>query len=82
MITQLDGTAAVCEDIGRQMITYGRRMTPAEVFERIDKVDAALVREVASIYIHDQDLAVASIGPVHELPDYNFMRRRTYRLRA
>jgi len=82
MMSQLDGTAAVCEDIGRQMITYGRRMTPAEVFARIDAVDAKQVREVATTYIHDQDLAVASIGPVHELPDYNFLRRRTYRLRA
>ena len=39
----LDGSSAVCEDIGRQMLTYGRRLTPAEVFLRIDSVDAAAV---------------------------------------
>jgi processing peptidase subunit beta len=78
MITQLDGTAAVCEDIGRQLLTYGRRMTPAEVFARIDAVDAAAVKEAANLFINDNDLAVAAIGPIHELPDYNFLRRRTY----
>jgi processing peptidase subunit beta len=30
LLGSLDGSTAVCEDIGRQMITYGRRMTPAE----------------------------------------------------
>jgi len=78
MISQLDGSAAVCEDIGRQLLTYGRRMTPAEVFARIDAVDAAAVKEAANIFINDQELAVAGTGPVYELPDLNFLRRRTY----
>ena len=78
MIAQRDGTSAICEDIGRQLLTYGRRMTPAEVFARIDAVDASAVKEAANIYINDQDLAVAATGPVYELPDYNFLRRHTY----
>ena len=82
MIAHLDGTSAVCEDIGRQLLVYGRRMTPAEIFARIDAVDAAAVREVASKYIHDQDLAIAGLGAIHEMPDYNFARRRTYHLRG
>merc|ERR1712032_13690 len=45
MLTQLDGTTAVCEEIGRQMLTYNRRMSPAEVFARIDAVNIETVSE-------------------------------------
>jgi processing peptidase subunit beta len=81
LMMSLDGSANICEDIGRQMLTYGRRLTPAEVFLRIDNVDTAAVKAAANTFINDQDPAAAAVGPVHELPDYNWMRRRTYWLR-
>jgi len=82
MISQMDNAAAIAEDIGRQLIVYGRRLTPSEIFARIDAVDAAAVKAAANAFINDQDLAVAAFGPVHEMPDYNFLRRRTYWLRS
>ena len=30
MLMMLDGTAPTCEEIGRQLLTYGRRISPAE----------------------------------------------------
>ena len=81
MLMQLDGHANVAEDIGRQLLTYGRRLTMAEIFTRIDAIDTADVKATAAKFINDQDHALAAIGPIHALPDYNYIRRRSYWLR-
>jgi len=81
MLMGLDGNSNIAEDIGRQMLTYGRRMTPAEIFSRIDAVSAADVKATAAKFINDQDHALAAVGGIHELPDYNWIRRHSYWLR-
>jgi len=81
MLAQLDGSTVVCEDIGRQLLTYGRRMHPAEVMARIDAVDREAVHQCANRYFYDRDFAMAAIGPLHELPEYPWIRRRTFSFR-
>ena len=39
VLLALDGNSAVCDDIGRSILTLGRRQTPSELFERIDKIN-------------------------------------------
>ncbi|KAF9608803.1 hypothetical protein IFM89_011841 [Coptis chinensis] len=81
LLLHIDGTSPVAEDIGRQLLTYGRRMPFTELFARVDAVDASTVKRVANRFIFDRDVAIAAMGPIQSLPDYNWFRRRTYLLR-
>ncbi|XVF58406.1 hypothetical protein PTKIN_Ptkin07bG0063600 [Pterospermum kingtungense] len=78
LMLHLDGTSPVAEDIGHQLLTYGRRIPFAELFARIDAVDASTIRRVANRFIYDRDIAIAAMGPIRNLPDYNRFRRWTY----
>ncbi|KAL5723097.1 mitochondrial processing peptidase [Ranunculus cassubicifolius] len=81
LLLHIDGSSPVAEDIGRQLLTYGRRLPYTELFARIDAVDASTVKRVANRFIFDRDVAIAAMGPIQGLPDYNWFRRRTYWLR-
>ncbi|XP_049873794.1 mitochondrial-processing peptidase subunit beta [Pectinophora gossypiella] len=82
MLLQLDGTTPVCEDIGRQMLCYNRRIPLHELDARIEAVTAANVRDVCYKYIYDRCPAVAAVGPTENLPDYSRIRASMYWLRA
>jgi len=81
MLCSLDGSTAVCEDIGRQLLTFGRRMHVAEMLARVDAVDEAAVKNCATRYFYDRCHALAAIGPIYELPDYDWIRRKSYWLK-
>ncbi|BFZ54634.1 Mitochondrial-processing peptidase subunit beta [Savitreella phatthalungensis] len=74
LLLGLDGTTQVAEDIGRQIATTGRRMSPFECDKNIAQVTAADVRRVAQRRIWDQDLAISAVGNIEGLLDYNRIR--------
>lgn len=79
MLQQMDGTSPNAEEIGRQMLTYGRRMTLAETFARIDAIEVTDVQRVAEKVIWDQEVAFAAIGPnLKYIGDMNALRRGTF----
>jgi processing peptidase subunit beta len=77
-LMQYDGTTNIAEDIGRQILTIGRRLSPAEIFMRIDAITVQDVRRITQNYFEDVEPAVAAIGLTNAVPDYNFIRRWTY----
>jgi len=79
MLMQMDGTSPNAEEIGRQMLAYGRRMSLAETFARIDDIQAEDVTRVAEKVIWDQEVAFAGMGPnLKYVFDINGLRRGTF----
>jgi processing peptidase subunit beta len=78
MLMGLDGNTNICEDIGRQLLTYGRRMTPAEIFTRIEEMTADDVRAAAHIVFHNKDHAMAAVGGLEGLPSYEWIRSNSF----
>ncbi|KAJ7584746.1 Metalloenzyme, LuxS/M16 peptidase-like protein [Mycena floridula] len=74
LLFSLDGTTAVAEDIGRQIVTSGRRMTPAQMENAIDAVSLDEIKRVAKKYLWDKDFALAAVGSIEGLFDYNRLR--------
>jgi len=72
------GSSTVAEEIGRQLLCYGRRIPRAEMFARIDAVSSESIKAVGRRFITDSDLAIAASGPTQYLPDYNWFTRRQY----
>ncbi|KAF7354709.1 hypothetical protein MSAN_01384600 [Mycena sanguinolenta] len=74
LLLGLDGTTAIAEDIGRQLVTTGRRMTPQQIEQAVDAVTLDDITRVAKKYLWDKDFAMAAVGNIDGLLDYNRIR--------
>ncbi|KAG6487763.1 hypothetical protein ZIOFF_056365 [Zingiber officinale] len=66
-----ENSISVAEDIGRQLLTYGRRIPVTELFARIDAVDTSTIKRVAYRFICDQFSAFQPITDL-KLSDSRF----------
>lgn len=60
--------------IGRQLITTGKRYTPREIERYVDAVTPEEIQRVAQKYLWDKDIAVAALGRTDGLFDYTRLR--------
>jgi processing peptidase subunit beta len=74
ILLSLDGTTASAEDIGRQIITTGRRLSPEEVERVVGSVTAADVMSFAQRKLWDRDVAISAVGKIEGLLDYARIR--------
>ncbi|KAJ7213222.1 core subunit of the ubiquinol-cytochrome c reductase complex, QCR1 [Mycena haematopus] len=51
LLLSLDGTTAIAEDIGRQLVTTGRRMSPLQIEQAVDAVSLEDITRVAKKYL-------------------------------
>ena len=83
MLMGLDGNTNVCEDIGRQLFTGGRKLKPAEIIQRIED-DSRVVSALSIICIDFLESDVWCISyvlydphtrPIHDLTSAAVVRR-------
>jgi mitochondrial-processing peptidase subunit beta len=76
LMQQLNTFSFIAEDIGRQILTYGRRMPALETFARIDAVTLKDVQETAKGFLDPNvKVAVAALGQVDKLPSFDWMNK-------
>ncbi|KAI6192020.1 Beta-MPP [Aphelenchoides bicaudatus] len=68
ILLMLDGTTPIFEDIGRQILCLGRRMTVPELEARVNAVTTDTIMEVCRKYYIDQPFAHTVIGPTQNWP--------------
>jgi len=74
LLLGLDGTTAIAEDIGRQLVTSGRRFSPRQIEFAVNAVTPEEIQRVAQKYLWDKDFALASVGRTEGLLDYSRIR--------
>ena len=76
LLMDLYASHNIVEDIGRQAQMYGIRLTPAEIFTRVDAVDLQTVKDVANDTFVNKPIAVAGYGPIETLPPIEWFREK------
>jgi processing peptidase subunit beta len=61
-LISLDSTTNTCEDLGRQMVHFGRRVEPTEFIESIDAVTPAMITDVLQRYLVPVRPSLSVIG--------------------
>jgi processing peptidase subunit beta len=56
LLLGLDGSTAIAEEIGRQLVTSGRRMSPKQIENAVDAVTTDEIKRVAQKYLWDKDV--------------------------
>ncbi|HXV73617.1 MAG TPA: pitrilysin family protein [Sphingomonadales bacterium] len=69
LFMSLESTSARMEQIGRQMLIFGKSIPVSELVEKVEAVDEASVNRVAKRLLASP-LSFAGIGEVSVLPDY------------
>src|SRR3546814_14072204 len=71
LVSSLESSGARIEQIGRQMLLFGRPLDIDEVLAAVDRVDAAAVRRVAEQVMRKAKPTLAALGPIGQLESYH-----------
>ena len=73
LLLSLDGSTPIVEDIGRQIITTGRRLSPEEVFEKVDKITKDDIKLWANYRLQDKPISIVALGNTSKVPSLSYI---------
>lgn len=68
LLLMLDGSTPVCEDIGRQLLCYGRRIPTPELHARIESITVQQLRDVCRRVFLEGQVSAAVVGKTQYWP--------------
>ncbi len=75
LLMSLESPSGRASQLARQQILWGRPIEMAEIIERIERIDAARVKEIAGQIFQSASPSLAATGPVAGLPGYEIVAR-------
>ena len=75
LLLSLDGSTAIIEDMGRQIVTTGKRLSPEEVFEKVDKITKEDIIIWANYRLKGKPLAIAALGNMKTVPGVGYIEK-------
>jgi predicted Zn-dependent peptidase len=74
LLQRMESSQFACDVMAKEVLYTLKKMTIPELIDAIDAISARTVRDVCTKYIYDKCPAVAGVGPVEAIPDYNRVR--------
>ncbi|OBA21642.1 hypothetical protein METBIDRAFT_12127 [Metschnikowia bicuspidata var. bicuspidata NRRL YB-4993] len=75
LVLALDDSTAIAEDIGRQLVNTGYRLSPEDVFERVENITKEDVVNWANYRLKDKPVAMCAMGNCRTLPSHSELTR-------
>ncbi|KAI5966276.1 MAS1 [Candida pseudojiufengensis] len=68
LLLALDDSTAIAEDIGRQVVNTGYRLSPEDVFARVESITKEDVINWTNYRLKNKPIALAAVGNVKSIP--------------
>ncbi|CAI4640253.1 AEG_G0036980.mRNA.1.CDS.1 [Saccharomyces cerevisiae] len=76
LLLSLDGSTAIVEDIGRQVVTTGKRLSPEEVFEQVDKITKNDIIMWANYRLQNKPVSMVALGNTSTVPNVSYIEEK------
>ncbi|SCW04135.1 LAFE_0H06700g1_1 [Lachancea fermentati] len=68
LLLSLDGSTAIVEDIGRQIVTTGKRLSPEDVFEQVNRITKDDIIMWANYKLKEKPISIVALGNTKTAP--------------
>ncbi|GMM29087.1 mitochondrial processing peptidase [Martiniozyma asiatica (nom. inval.)] len=76
LLLGLDGTTAIAEDIGRQLVTTGKRLDVDEIVQLVDNITKEDVVDWCQKYLKNKPIGMASMGNIDSVPTVDYIMKK------
>ncbi|KAL3232707.1 Mitochondrial-processing peptidase subunit beta [Nakaseomyces bracarensis] len=76
LLLSLDDTTAIVEDMGRQIVTTGKRLSPEEVFEKVDNITKDDIIMWANYRLKDKPVSIVALGNTSTVPSIDYIEQK------